>query len=173
VILTPATVRIDLKCGKGAISQGEKCHVGQAQQVKPISKESILRSGFNLHNGKRLSNAMIRKLEREAVKYERATGKAVSFTPEQRAGLMLTRGTATRKLVSSQFIPARSRDLNNAIKASKGTQDPERYALRELAKRERFNRRVNAAVLAASIAAPLGYIAATRPDSVWARGFAP
>jgi hypothetical protein len=31
--LTPSTLRHDLKCGKGAISKGEKCHVGPASSV--------------------------------------------------------------------------------------------------------------------------------------------
>lgn len=33
--LTPSTVRADLKCGKGAISPGEKCTKGAAQKVDP------------------------------------------------------------------------------------------------------------------------------------------
>ena len=32
--LTPRTVRVDLKCGKGAISKGEKCHKGPASSVQ-------------------------------------------------------------------------------------------------------------------------------------------
>lgn len=32
--LTPASIRHDLKCGNGAISAGEKCHVGQATKSK-------------------------------------------------------------------------------------------------------------------------------------------
>lgn len=32
--LTPTTIRLDLKCGNGAISEGEKCHVGQATRAK-------------------------------------------------------------------------------------------------------------------------------------------
>jgi hypothetical protein len=34
VTLTPSTVRLDLKCGKGAISQGEKCTKGPTTQAK-------------------------------------------------------------------------------------------------------------------------------------------
>ena len=30
-----ATERLDLKCGKGSISEGEKCHVGPAQKIDP------------------------------------------------------------------------------------------------------------------------------------------
>jgi hypothetical protein len=33
--LTPTTIRNDLKCGKGAISEGEKCTKGPAQKVQP------------------------------------------------------------------------------------------------------------------------------------------
>ncbi len=32
--LTPSTVRSDLKCGKGAISKGEKCTKGSATPAK-------------------------------------------------------------------------------------------------------------------------------------------
>lgn len=32
--LTPSTVRNDLKCGKGSISKGEKCHVGPATEAQ-------------------------------------------------------------------------------------------------------------------------------------------
>jgi hypothetical protein len=31
--------RLDLKCGKGSISEGEKCHVGPTQKVQPKSSE--------------------------------------------------------------------------------------------------------------------------------------
>lgn len=30
ILLSPSTIRLDLKCGKGAISKGEKCHKGGA-----------------------------------------------------------------------------------------------------------------------------------------------
>lgn len=33
--------RLDLKCGRGAISEGEKCRVGQAQKVEPTDRYSI------------------------------------------------------------------------------------------------------------------------------------
>jgi molecular chaperone GrpE (heat shock protein) len=38
VTLTPAALRLDLKCGKGAISPGEKCTKGAAQRVNPAQK---------------------------------------------------------------------------------------------------------------------------------------
>jgi hypothetical protein len=33
--LTPSSLRLDLKCGKGAISPGEKCTKGAATTVDP------------------------------------------------------------------------------------------------------------------------------------------
>jgi hypothetical protein len=36
--ITPATLRLDLKCGKGSISPGEKCHKGKATEVEEPTK---------------------------------------------------------------------------------------------------------------------------------------
>ena len=41
--LTPSTVRLDLKCGKGAISQGEKCRKGPAKTAS--FAENLLKYG--------------------------------------------------------------------------------------------------------------------------------
>jgi hypothetical protein len=35
--LTPSSIRTDLKCGKGSISKGEKCHKGAATKAKNIA----------------------------------------------------------------------------------------------------------------------------------------
>ena len=42
--LTPASLRLDLKCGKGAISPGEKCTKGAAQRVNPAPTGSPSRA---------------------------------------------------------------------------------------------------------------------------------
>lgn len=42
--LTPASLRLDLKCGKGAISPGEKCTKGAAQRVNPAPTGSAPRT---------------------------------------------------------------------------------------------------------------------------------
>ena len=47
--LTPSTVRCDLKCGKGAISKGEKCTKGAAQEV--IEKAAPIALGLGLAAG--------------------------------------------------------------------------------------------------------------------------
>lgn len=39
--LSPSTIRLDLKCGKGAISKGEKCYKG-------ISREAIIGAGIGV-----------------------------------------------------------------------------------------------------------------------------
>lgn len=46
--LTPRTVRLDLKCGKGSISKGEKCHKGAATQVS--TKPSLTQSNAQRPN---------------------------------------------------------------------------------------------------------------------------
>lgn len=37
--LTPKTIRLDLKCGKGSISKGEKCRKGPATQVRELAEK--------------------------------------------------------------------------------------------------------------------------------------
>lgn len=39
-MITPASLRLDLKCGRGSISQNETCHVGKAEAVEPKKKKS-------------------------------------------------------------------------------------------------------------------------------------
>ena len=41
MVLTPSTVRNDLKCGKGAISPGERCTKGPATKTKPKENNTI------------------------------------------------------------------------------------------------------------------------------------
>lgn len=41
--LTPRSLRLDLKCGNGAISEGEKCHVGAAKKVSKPSGSTTRR----------------------------------------------------------------------------------------------------------------------------------
>lgn len=43
--LTPSTLRLDLKCGKGSISKGEKCHKGPALSAGQIAGAAALTLG--------------------------------------------------------------------------------------------------------------------------------
>lgn len=46
--LTPTTLRLDLKCGKGAISEGEKCTKGPATKVEPKQRVALKAKGKQL-----------------------------------------------------------------------------------------------------------------------------
>lgn len=48
MVLTPSTVRLDLKCGRGSISPGEKCHVAQASPATPDQRPSTKGIGNKL-----------------------------------------------------------------------------------------------------------------------------
>lgn len=49
--LTPASVRADLKCGKGSISPGEKCTKGAAQKAKTIASSAAVAGGLLINAG--------------------------------------------------------------------------------------------------------------------------
>ena len=162
-----AAARLDLKCGNSSISEGEKCTKGQAQKVV----------GYANPSGRPLSGKQIRQIERSITAEEAATGKKVNISPEQAALLIQTRGTQSRRFVASQLRGASNKDLRSAIQASASSTDPMRQAVRKVAKREVFNRRVTrgATLLGAGLA--LGAVAASsappRRDSVYAAGFSP
>jgi hypothetical protein len=49
--LTPATIRVDLKCGKGSISPGEKCTKGAAYKAKGIASTAAVLGGLAINAG--------------------------------------------------------------------------------------------------------------------------
>jgi hypothetical protein len=163
-----AAERLDLKCGKGSISEGEKCTKGQAQKVV----------GYANPSGRPLSGKQIRQIERSITAEEAATGKRVNISPEQAALLIQTKGTQSRRFVASQLRGASNKDLRSAIQASASSTDPMKQAVRKVAKREVFNRRVQRGVNLLGAGLALGAVAAStaqtrRRDSVYASGFAP
>jgi hypothetical protein len=133
--------------------------------------------GYANPSGRPLSGKQIRQIERSITAEEAATGKKVNISPEQAALLIQTRGTQSRRFVASQLRGASNKDLRSAIQASASSTDPMRQAVRKVAKREVFNRRVTrgATLLGAGLA--LGAVAASsalpRRDSVYATGFTP
>lgn len=177
--------RADLKCGKGAISEGEKCHVGNAQKAPQRgqlaykqSHRGLKEEAFGRLGGRVLSNRQIRQIERGIVAKEARTGKAEKLSEAQRAALISTRGTASRKLVAAQLMQVRSKDLKRSVRATRNTTDPGMFAISRVAKRELFNRRVQtgANILGAGLA--VGAITAStlqtrRGDSIYADGFSP
>ena len=133
------TERLDLKCGKGAISEGEKCTKGPAMRVQQ-AKRMTAYSNY----GKPLTNRQIRKIESNLITQARTTGKPVKPSREQTALLAQTRGTQTRKLAKQSLIGKESSDLKKALKTA-NPDDPLDKALTPLYRRELFNRRARVA----------------------------
>lgn len=70
--LTPASLRLDLKCGKGAISEGEKCTKGPATKVNPkkpnaISRYKTAKRTMERRYGKAKQKTLQQKLKTAAV----------------------------------------------------------------------------------------------------------
>lgn len=182
--LTPSTIRIDLKCGNGAVSPGEKCHKGQAQKVAPQkgvlaykqTHKGLKEEAFGKINGKVLSNRQVRQVERGILSIERRTGKMPKLTEAQRAALLATRGTQHRKVGLHLLSSVPSKALKASIKATKNTSNPSNFAVRQAAKRELFNRRVRTGARALGVGLAVGAITAStietrRRDAIWADGF--
>lgn len=154
--------RLDLKCGKGAISEGEKCTKGTAQRVEP----------------KKPTNKEIRQMERNLIAKAARTGQPLKTSEKQTALLLQTRGTQTRRTTKQILTKVKSSALKAAIKGNKNSKDPQNQALSSLARRELFNRRVQtgARVLGGALAtgAVLASSLETRKrDSMYAAGFSP
>jgi hypothetical protein len=166
-----AAERLDLKCGNGSISEGEKCTKGTAQKAeKPV--------GYANPSGAPLTNHQVRQIERNIVAHEKTSGKNMKLSPEQTALLIQTPGTQSRRAIATALRGAGNKELKSAIKASENTADPVRQAIRKVAKREVFNRRVQRGVNLLGAGLALGAIAAStaqtrRRDSVYAAGFSP
>lgn len=183
--LIPATLRADLKCGRGSISPGEKCTKGPATKAHPEkgtlaykqSHYGLKEEAFGRINGKVLSNKQVRQVERGITARETRTGKTEKLTTAQSAALISTRGTASRRLVASHLSQVKSADLKQSIRAARNTTDPGVFAINRVAKRELFNRRVRTGARVLGGALALGAVAAStletrRGDSIYADGFA-
>ena len=158
--LDTAASRNDLKCGKGAISEGEKCTKGNATKVEP----------------KKPTNKAIRQMERNLIFEAKVTGQPIKTTKEQTALLLQTRGTQTRKVAKQALTQAKSADLKNAIRENKNTKDPANAVVSSLARRELLNRRVQTGARLLGGALAVGAVAASsletrKRDGVYAQGF--
>jgi hypothetical protein len=160
--LDTAEARNDLKCGKGAISEGENCTKGPASKVKP----------------KKPTNKEIRQMESNLIAKAERTGQPLKTSKKQTALLLQTRGTQTRRTTKQILTRVKSSALKTAIKGNKNSKDPQNQALSSLARRELFNRRLQtgARVLGGALAA--GSVVASlletrKRDSMYAAGFAP
>lgn len=161
--LTPSTIRVDLKCGRGSISPGEKCTKGQATKVAVVH-----------NNGRPLSNRQVRQIERRIMVQEATTGKKVNMSKEQAALLIGTPGTQSRKFVAASLRNAKAKAIKEGLKSAETSTDPVERALSRVARRELFNRRAQTGARVLGGALALGAIAASargRRDAVYASGF--
>jgi hypothetical protein len=72
-----AAERLDLKCGKGSISEGEKCTKGAAQKVNPVQK--VVRAYKRNRANSRAAQAEIKAMNPKWKKqYEKAKAKGAS-----------------------------------------------------------------------------------------------
>ena len=98
--LTPATLRLDLKCGKGAISEGEKCTKGPATKVEPKSTSGSHAKG-------KLSVAEIRKAPASLKQGGLTTGQKVILGAYALAGAStLYQLRNQRQAYEEKFSPA-------------------------------------------------------------------
>jgi hypothetical protein len=158
--LTPASLRLDLKCGKGAISEGEKCTKGNATKVEP----------------KKPTNKAIRQMESNLISKAEKTGQPIKTTKEQAALLLQTRGTQTRRVAKQALTKVKSGDLKTALRENKNSKDPAAASVSSLARRELLNRRVQTGARLLGGALAVGAVAASsletrKRDSVYAQGF--
>jgi len=157
-----STERLDLKCGKGSISEGEKCTKGTAQRVEP----------------KKPTNKEIRQMERNLIAKAARTGQPLKTSKKQTALLLQTRGTQTRRTTKQILTKVKSSALKAAIKENKNSKDPQNQALSSLARRELFNRRVQTGARVLGGALATGAVVASsletrKRDSMYAAGFSP
>lgn len=85
--LTPSTIKYDLKCGRGSISQGEKCTKSTTQEAKPntrrgLTGKALLTAGLAVGAG-----YLALKHGRSAVKEVREIGGSVKSLMEKQAKL--------------------------------------------------------------------------------------
>lgn len=102
--LTPRTIRTDLKCGKGSISQGEKCTKGTAQA---LSKTAKLRS--TLENAAIAGSAVGTAVSSAQVAFKTATGDLNG------ASKALQRQAAFSGIMGSAMIAKGKRERNTQL----------------------------------------------------------
>ncbi|NCW67602.1 MAG: hypothetical protein EBV86_03385 [Marivivens sp.] len=120
------------KCGAGYISRNKQCR---------MTKGRVKSAAF----GKK-SNKEILQLENDLLNKPKNKDGSAKISPVQAGGLVLTPGTKHNLAARMTILNMRGKDLKASIKRLEKSSNPEDFALAELAKRERFNRRANVAL---------------------------
>jgi hypothetical protein len=161
--LTPSTVRLDLKCGNGSISQGEKCTKGTAQgatkktnTVKTAAKVALV-AGAALGAGL-AGKAVLNKVTSIAASRNKTQIRAMSANRRAAWQSVWETNAAANKANLFQRGKAQA-NYQNARDNLYNSIDSQR---REIARMKRFAPKSAARKRAAA-----------KRDSIWATGFAP
>lgn len=180
--LTPATVRLDLKCGKGSISPGEKCTKGAAQKAKTIASSAAVLGGLAINAGA-TGVAFGKGLSGDFAGAGRAFqvaggGQALAATGARGFGLKKEANKLIRSAALTAAIGTAQRELETGeIRGAIG-----RARKSNLGKRLRYapGNAIGRARIAAMKRRPMpkpkmkdGKIANPWFDSIWADGFSP
>jgi hypothetical protein len=177
--LTPSTIRLDLKCGKGAIAPGKKCHKGSAQKVQsPASstkpsrrahiENAVLKAGGNV--GTTASALSLAATFSGKPQLANALGQLGSAASLAEGAAMISRGQRTGNqgdLIGGSFRVAGSAGLTDLIarKASYAAINGAAGAARSIKRRRRASQEAG---LERAFRGP-----SAQRDSIWAEGFAP
>lgn len=150
--LTPGFVRVDIKCGNGSISQGEKCHKGNATQ-KAVTAGSVGRAVGLVAAGVGVGLGAI------------ALGKTAKG---QRAASQLLASAKKARYAPSNFFGRRR------IKALKNKPMPQAMTVREATGMGPHNKFVDPwDPTPAAPPVPKVLRRFAKRDAVWADGFSP
>lgn len=124
--LTPSSIRLDLKCGKGAISKGEKCSKGPASVVEKVAPIAL---GLGLAAGaialRRRGRQKASTAERKVPSIPKDPPKPPPTTPVQRRATEERPKSIERKVEATpktkeKVSPVTSQPTNTTISAPKG-----------------------------------------------------
>jgi len=188
--LTPATIRFDLKCGKGAISEGEKCTKGAAQRVQPkkgkktrsSSAKKALLIGATIGGAALLGTGLElrsqRKLALRGIKRARASGNAMLVNARKSAknfNKKYPNNPGVQRESDANIMLAKTVREIVRKKAKQGidklkTEVPKSPARRRAAQRSKQRASLERMYLARSAERPPGLDSETS-DSIYADGF--
>lgn len=162
--LTPANLRLDLKCGRGAISEGEKCSKGAAQRTQTLRTAAKVAGaaalvGAGLIAGKALANKAT-SISNNVASRNKARMREMSATRQRKWSAVW----GTNKQVNEAGLFQRGRAQENYQLARDRLYETMSAQRRELNQMKRFAPKSAARKRAARRG---------RRDSIWATGFTP
>lgn len=133
--LTPRTIRNDLKCGKGAISKGEKCTKGAAQAV--IEKAAPIALGLGLAAGA----IALRRRGRNSRTGNERTVPNIPQTPPKPGKIKSPASRAQAEALASRVVERakqRAREKPQEVAYEMQAEEIRRAAIRDVVKSKKF-----------------------------------